>query len=170
MHRIDLATAAPDMLGQVLAANAAVAAMTSPLDMRALESLLTEAAFAAAMVDRGDVMTGFLIGFGPGAAYDSLNYRWFGTRFDRFAYVDRVVTVPAAQGRGVARRLYAAFADAMPQQERLVCEVNLLPPNPGSDAFHAALGFREVGRGSPSPGKQVRYLAKPIDAAAGADP
>jgi predicted GNAT superfamily acetyltransferase len=33
------------------------------------------------------------------------------------------------------------------------------PPNPGSDAFHAALGFREVGRAFLADrGKAVRYL------------
>jgi predicted GNAT superfamily acetyltransferase len=39
------------------------------------------------------------------------------------------------------------------------CEVNSDPPNPLSDAFHAALGFREVGRAFlPDRGKSVRYL------------
>ena len=44
----------------------------------------------------------------------------------------------------------------------LVCEVNLEPPNPVSDAFHASLGFTELGRGSPTPGKVVRYLCRDL--------
>ena len=52
--------------------------------------------------------------------------------------------------------------------ERVVCEVNADPPNPVSDAFHAALGFAEVGSarlsGTPlsSMGKTVRYFSRPL--------
>lgn len=162
MRIVELAQAPAALRAQALAANAAVAEMTSALDAAALEALLSAAAFAGAALDRDGRLAGFLIGFGPGAAYDSPNYRWFAAQFDRFAYVDRVVTRPAARGQGVARALYDAFAQAMPGQERLVCEVNLVPPNPGSDAFHAALGFAELGRGAPAPGKLVRYLGRPL--------
>jgi len=167
MRIIDLRQARPDLLAQVLAANAAVAELTSVLDAGGLAALLGRAAGAPAVLDGGGGLAGFLIGMGPGADYDSPNYRWFSDRYARFAYVDRVVTVPAARGRGVARTLYAAFATAMPGQERIACEVNLVPPNPASDAFHAALGFAEVGRASPAPGKTVRYLVRPL---AGLDP
>jgi predicted GNAT superfamily acetyltransferase len=44
---------------------------------------------------------------------------------------------------------------------RLVCEVNSNPPNPASDAFHAALGFAEVGSASIlDDSKIVRYLQR----------
>jgi predicted GNAT superfamily acetyltransferase len=43
----------------------------------------------------------------------------------------------------------------------IVCEVNLDPPNPASDAFHAALGFAEVGTAVIDNGdKTVRYLSR----------
>ena len=46
-------------------------------------------------------------------------------------------------------------------QERVVCEVNTIPPNPESDALHAALGFVEVGTASIHGGsKTVRYLER----------
>jgi predicted GNAT superfamily acetyltransferase len=45
--------------------------------------------------------------------------------------------------------------------DRVVCEVNLAPPNPASDAFHAALGFAEVGTVVIEGGaKTVRYLSR----------
>jgi uncharacterized protein len=46
---------------------------------------------------------------------------------------------------------------------RITCEVNLRPPNPVSDAFHARLGFTEVGRAMFGNGaKAVRYLMRNV--------
>jgi predicted GNAT superfamily acetyltransferase len=145
---IDLATAPADIRAAVLALNATVQEATSPLTSARLDAMLADAFFARAVPGAGGV-DAFLIGFAPGAAYDSPNYRWFADRFDRFAYVDRVAVAGAARGRGLARALYAAFdeAAAIAGLERLACEVNAVPPNPVSDAFHAALGFAvEIGR------------------------
>jgi uncharacterized protein len=156
--------AAPDtLLRQVLALNDAVSDMTSPLDAMRLRRLLDWATLAPGIVAGDGTLCGFLIGMAPGSAYDSPNYRWFNDRMDTFAYIDRVVVAPAAQGRGVARRLYAAFADHADRHRLgpLVCEVNLTPPNPASDAFHAALGFTEAGRADLGRDKSVRYLARP---------
>lgn len=159
----DLRSAPDTLLRQVLALNDAVSDMTSPLDAPRLRRLLDWATLAPGVVAGEDTLLGFLIGMAPGSGYDSPNYRWFNDRMDGFAYVDRVVVAPAAQGRGVARRLYAAFADHadLHRLGPLVCEVNLTPPNPASDAFHAALGFAEAGRADLGRDKSVRYLARP---------
>ena len=71
-----------------------------------------------------------------------------------------------ARGRGCARRLYHdLFEQAVRTgHERIVCEVNARPPNPESDAFHAALGFIEVGNASiHNDSKTVRYLSRALD-------
>jgi predicted GNAT superfamily acetyltransferase len=48
-------------------------------------------------------------------------------------------------------------------RDRVVCEVNQNPPNPASDAFHAALGFAEVGSASVYDGSRtVRYLSRDL--------
>jgi len=145
------------LLQQALSLNAAVQHWTSPMDPPRLRALLDWSAAAPAVVTQGR-LDAFLLGFGPGSAYDSPNYRWFAARLDRFAYVDRVIVAPHAQGRGLARGLYDAFAATAPGP--LVCEVNSEPPNPGSDTFHARLGFTEMGRASLGPGKAVRYLIR----------
>jgi predicted GNAT superfamily acetyltransferase len=74
----------------------------------------------------------------------------------------------SARGHGFARRLYAdLFARAgQAGHDIVVCEVNSDPPNPASDAFHAAQGFAEVGKAAIHQGsKTVRYLARALDPA-----
>ena len=64
---------------------------------------------------------------------------------------------------GLAGLLYNELFDwaQTAGHDRLVCEVNLEPPNPGSDAFHTKMGFAEVGRAELEPGgKWVRYYEK----------
>ncbi|MDB5434158.1 MAG: family acetyltransferase, partial [Phenylobacterium sp.] len=99
------------------------------------------------------------------ADYDSPNFLWFRSRYRRFVYVDRIVVASHARGRGHARRLYVDLFEQALQagHDRVVCEVNSNPPNPASDAFHADLGFTEVGRGSLDSGrKTVSYLARQL--------
>ena len=45
---------------------------------------------------------------------------------------------------------------------QLVCEVNLRPANPRSLAFHAALGFVEVGQLEVSDGRRVALLERAL--------
>ncbi len=44
------------------------------------------------------------------ASYDSVNYRWFAERYERFLYVDRVVVAAAQHGRGFGLAQYAPFS------------------------------------------------------------
>ena len=127
----------------LLALNNAHAQELSWLEAKRLEYLIGEA-FLARRIGRLDA---FLLAFDQDARYDSPNFIWFRARYPRFVYVDRIVVAPSARGRGCARRLYAdLFEHAVRAgHDRIVCEVNKTPPNPASDAFHAALGFVEVG-------------------------
>lgn len=146
---------------RVLALNNAHAVETSLLDETRLASMLDEAFLATRI---GDV-DAFLIVFDQRARYDSPNFTWFQARYPDFVYVDRIITGPNARGKGYARALYEDLFEkaAARGHKRVVCEVNFDPPNPGSDAFHAALGFVEVGRQLlPNSGKTVRYLSKDI--------
>lgn len=129
-----------------------------------MRSLIAGSAIAVA-VDDGEV-AGFLLAMEPGLDYASENYRWFAERSDSFLYVDRIVLDERLRGQGVGRRLYEAVFD----RARLAgfgevdCEVNVDPPNPGSLAFHARMGFEEVGRQSTKGGEfVVSLLAAPVD-------
>lgn len=92
-------------------------------------------------------IAGFLLAIGPGQPYTSPNYRWFAARAHDFLYIDRVVVAGDRQGAGVGRALYDdVIAWAVRRGfGRLVCEVDVEPPNPVSDAFHRRFGFVEVG-------------------------
>jgi uncharacterized protein len=132
----------------------------SRLDGARLRHLLA-AAYHARMAPQG---VAFLIAFAPDADYDGVHFSWLRDRFDDFVYVDRVVVSSEARGRGIARALYAdLFQRAQSDGHSMICcEVNVDPPNPASDAFHASLGFQEIGRASMANGKIVRYFTKTI--------
>jgi uncharacterized protein len=148
------------------ALNNADAEALSWLEPDRFRHLVTQA-FAARRVGQADAL---LLAFDQDADYDSQNFVWFRTRYPRFVYVDRVVVAPSVRGRGLARRLYQDLfkSAALAGHDRVVCEVNADPPNPVSDAFHAALGFAEVGSASIDGGrKTVRYYERLIGARAG---
>ena len=145
----------------LLALNNAHAQELSWLEAERLEYLIREA-FLARRIGHVDA---FLLAFDQDARYDSPNFIWFRARYPRFVYVDRIVVAPSARGRGCARRLYAdLFEHAVrARHDRVVCEVNKIPPNPASDAFHAALGFVEIGTASVHGGSRtVRYLSQTL--------
>ena len=109
----------------------------------------------------------FVIALSEHAPANAPNWRWFAARFARFVYIDRVVVQRDARKRGLATLLYNdVMAAARAAGHTLVCcEVNLDPPNPGSDAFHTRMGFAEIGRAwLPDRAKTVRYLMRDLAA------
>lgn len=145
----------------ILALNNAHAVELSWLEPARL-SLLLRQAFYARRIGAADA---FLVALDHRAQYDSPNYQWFRERYSRFVYVDRVVVSPMTRGLGLARWLYADLFRqvAAARHDTVLCEINLDPPNPASDALHGSLGFAEVGRAAIHGGtKTVRYVARPM--------
>lgn len=104
-----------------------------------------------------------IVAFDDTCTYDNPNFGWLKQRFQRFYYIDRVVVDGAARGRGLARQFYAGLEERAraESRQRLVCEINSVPPNPQSDAFHERLGFHPVGsQVLEGQGKTVRYWAR----------
>ena len=145
-----------------LALNNAHAKETSVLDEDGL-GLLLGMAFYARGIDRG--ATALLIALDHDATYENPNFAWFKASSEPFVYIDRVIVAECARGQGIARLLYEDLFVAAKQagHKRVVCEVNLDPPNPASDAFHAAMGFKGVGEATIYKGaKTVRYFEKTL--------
>jgi uncharacterized protein len=133
----------------ILALNRESEHFLSPLNQAKLARLANEAAVFQVAVSAGAV-AGFLLVFGPKADYDSPNFLWFKSRYDDFLYVDRIVISKAFRGHHLATRFYEQL-DAHARDRgfsRVVCEVNIDPPNPASLRFHEKLGFIEVGQQS----------------------
>ena len=144
----------------MLPLNNAHAEETSALDAASLTALL-DLAFYARGIDRG--ATALLIALDQNAGYNSPNFLWFKACRESFVYIDRIIISRAARGQGLARSLYEdLFAAAKHAgHDRVVCEVNIDPPNRISEAFHAALGFAPVGEAAiHNATKTVRYLER----------
>jgi hypothetical protein len=163
LQPVTAADVAPtEPLGQaLLVLNNSHAQELSWLEPERLQNLVREAFLAR----RIGALDAFLLAFDQDAQYDSPNFLWFRARYARFVYVDRIVVDPGMRGRGIARALYAELfrRAAGAGHDRVVCEVNADPPNPPSDAFHAALGFAEVGSATIHDGrKTIRYFARRV--------
>lgn len=129
----------------LLALNNAATPHVNALDAEQFAWLAQESDYAR-VAERGGHAAGFVFAIRNGTGYWSANYAWFGARYDAFLYLDRVVVAPGARRGGVGRGLYddlQSFAGG--RWPRITLEVNVRPANPGSVAFHHALGFRQVG-------------------------
>ncbi|MEM9303301.1 MAG: GNAT family N-acetyltransferase [Pseudomonadota bacterium] len=162
-----LRAARPGDFGRILALNEESVRFLSPLDNAALAALHAEAAWHRVLeADTG--IEAFLLAFAEGASYASPNYRWFDAHYERFLYVDRVVVCGTARRRGHGDHLYAdLFAHAREQDVPVVtCEIDVVPPNPGSVAFHDRFGFVEVGQQAVQDGRKtvsLRAAEVPVD-------
>ena len=159
IHSISAVDAATD--AALLALNNAHIRETSHLSPEAWRELIGQS-FAATCVDGDGAL---LIVLDHDADYDNANFDWFRARYQRFAYVDRIIVAERLRGQGAAEALYRHLFEqaAAAGLERVVCEINLDPPNPASDAFHARLEFDIVGEARlEDRGKTVRYFVREL--------
>ncbi|MEO6941725.1 MAG: GNAT family N-acetyltransferase [Terrimesophilobacter sp.] len=127
-----------------------------------LDALLGASSYGFAAVADDEVL-GFVVGFAPGSDYASPNYRYFEERGTDHLYVDRIVVAESARGMRIGQALYGRVVELAIEQGRseITCEVNVVPPNPGSMAFHSRMGFSEVARQHTSYAT-VALLARPL--------
>ena len=149
-------------LGAVHDLNASEVPKVGPVTAEALADLVAMSDLAlVAVVD--DRLAGMVIALAPGTAYGSLNYGYFERRGTDHLYVDRIAVAAHARRLGVA----SALSDAVEAHARatgraeVTCEVNVVPRNEGSLAFHAVRGFVEVGQQDVGD-HRVSLLAKPL--------
>ncbi len=150
---------------RLLDLNAASVRELSPLDEPRLRYILALAHSCLVVESDDGVIAGFAIAVAPGADYDSANYAWFARRYERFLYLDRIAVAADSRRRGIGALLYDAMEQSAVAFERMVCDVNIKPRNDASLAFHAARGYREVGRLAHGDVKTVALMSKELAAA-----
>lgn len=151
--------------GAFIKMNQDFVAALAPMDYDAMQSLLVSCSYARQIGNDQSEAQGVLLGYLDTDAYDSENINWIRARYQRFAYIDRVVIDGAAQGKGFGRALYDDFERFAMENgcSHVTCEVNVRPSNPASHNFHLALGYEAIGEEETKGGKvRVRYYAKPV--------
>jgi uncharacterized protein len=133
----------------------------SALDEPRLHLVLSLARRSLVVESDGGVVA-FAIAMAPGVPYDSENYRWFSDHFERFLYLDRVAVAESMRRRGIGAQLYDAMESEAQAYGRMVCEVNLIPRNDPSLAFHASRGYREIDCLEHGPEKVVALMSKEL--------
>lgn len=132
---------------RILDINATEEEKTSRIDLDRIAQLDRWADYHRVAVVEDEII-GFLLVMSEASDYDGDNFRWFVERYNRFLYVDRIVIDRTAARSGIGSALYGDLIEfgATQGYSTLCCEINVLPPNPVSHAFHARFGFKEVGR------------------------
>ena len=88
---------------------------------------------------------GFIFLYDEKTEYDSLNYLYFKSRYQKFLYVDRIIIAGEHQKKGYGQQLYDFVIDTH-NPDIFCCEVNITPPNRQSQSFHQKYGFKEIGQ------------------------
>ncbi|MBF2760709.1 MAG: GNAT family N-acetyltransferase [Ectothiorhodospiraceae bacterium AqS1] len=156
-------------VGAMHAINEACVPGVGALSRADFDRLVCDIGATTSVAEIDGEVVGFVLCMQEGLDYASLNYRWIGERFERFAYVDRVAVAEKHRNQGVGDALYrASLARFRGKRPALLAEVNLAPPNPGSLRFHKRHGFEEIGERWESGGeKGVVYLARDLTPSAG---
>ena len=140
----------------ILGINASEEEKTSPIDLARLTQLNSWSTYHRVAIKENQVV-GFLLVMSSASGYDGANFRWFADRYGSFLYVDRIVVDPVHAGMGIGTALYADLVEFAKKRGHiaLCCEINILPPNPVSHAFHARFGFREVAHSNKADAQKV---------------
>ena len=98
------------------------------------------------LVVREQEIAGFIILMRENQDYDSLNYDFFNSQNYPFLYVDRIAIKEGHRRQGLGKMIYEKTIDiANDLNLPTCCEVNTIPRNGPSLAFHDSFGFKEVG-------------------------
>jgi uncharacterized protein len=100
------------------------------------------------MAEVDAAVVGYLIGYAHSARYDGDEFVWFQSTERDFMYIDQIAVASSARRLGIGSLLYNALEEVATSEglTSLACEINEIPANPKSMAFHLDRGFSVVGR------------------------
>ncbi len=146
MSELSIYNAGESDYDAIVTMNEAEVQNTSPMNVDRLRTLDAMASYHK-VARIGDDVGAFILAFAENSAYESENYRWFASRYSKFLYVDRIVVDKRFSGLGIGSALYRDLFDSARSSliPVVTCEINLVPENNVSHAFHQKFGFKEVG-------------------------
>ena len=130
----------------ILSSNQENEPQVGSLDRVKLQSLLDQANYCKVAFQNNEP-AGFLLCLPENIKYGSLNYKWVSERYSNFMYIDRISVLQKFQNLKLGRALYTDlfYFSIENGYDIILCEVNIMPPNPGSIRFHKKFDFVECG-------------------------
>ena len=143
---IELIDYSDDMFDFILESNNINKPQVGFLKNDRLKLLINHANYLKVAKFNGE-LAGFLLCLPENKEYDSLNYQWVSKRYLNFVYIDRISVLPKFQNENIGSALYTDLIcfSALEGYDTILCEVNIMPPNPGSIRFHKRFDFKECG-------------------------
>ena len=127
------------------------------------KSFLRDSIYFKVVTNRSQKICGFLLVLPSGLEYDSLNYKWFSSRYEKFAYIDRIAISKNWRNKGMGKSLYTDLENTLKDYNLIACEFNVIPLNQVSKQFHESLDYENVGFQLTENGtKKVSLMTKKI--------
>ena len=127
------------------------------------KSFLRDSIYFKVVTNRSQKICGFLLVLPSGLEYDSLNYKWFSSRYEKFAYIDRIAISKNWRNKGMGKSLYTDLENTLKDYNLIACEFNVIPLNQVSKQFHESLNYENVGFQLTENGtKKVSLMTKKI--------
>ena len=105
------------------------------------------------------ICLGFVICLRENTNYQSINYKFFQKRHNKFFYIDRIAITNEHQSSGIGSTLYNKLFSIKDKFNIPICaEVNIDPPNESSINFHRKHGFSEITESTLKEGYSVVYM------------
>ena len=152
-----------DDLKDIIEINEESIPAVNTVSLMQFKSFLRDSIYFKVVTNRSQKICGFLLVLPSGLEYDSLNYRWFSSRYEKFAYIDRIAISKNWRNKGMGKSLYTDLENTLKDYNLIACEFNVIPLNQVSKQFHESLDYENVGFQLTENGtKKVSLMTKKI--------
>ena len=152
-----------DDLKDIIEINEESIPAVNTVSLMQFKSFLRDSIYFKVVTNRSQKICGFLLVLPSGLEYDSLNYKWFSSRYEKFAYIDRIAISKNWRNKGMGKSLYTDLENTLKNYNLIACEFNVIPLNLVSKQFHESLDYENVGFQLTENGtKKVSLMTKKI--------
>ena len=152
-----------DDLKDIIEINEESIPAVNTVSLMQFNSFLRDCIYFKVVTNRSQKICGFLLVLPSGLEYDSLNYKWFSSRYEKFAYIDRIAISKNWRNKGMGKSLYTDLENTLKDYNLIACEFNVIPLNQVSKQFHESLDYENVGFQLTENGtKKVSLMTKKI--------